>query len=291
MSEDYNLDNMEYSDEYFEYSLQYDGTWSAEIYNTEKILSVPREFQGKPVTTVYHSSQEPAAGREKVLSVKLSPGLREIGYQAFLGYKSLKTINIPSTVDEIETGAFAHCVSLESLTVGRNVLSIRDEAFLGCKALKEIKLPDGLVNLGDKVFYGCESLESVRIPKLVNGIGDMMFSFCNSLKRIEVDEHNCFFRSFCGVLFSKNMERLIKYPAGAAGSTFLMPASVKRVYEEAFLNAQNLKRIFISDSLEDFEDFDAIVPVPKNETPQKIGQYIELGKLYGKISVFARLCK
>ena len=290
MSEDYNLDKMEYSDEYFEYTLQYDGTWSAEAYNTKENFSVPREFMGKPVTTVFHSSQEPAAGREKVVSVKLSPGLREIGYQAFSGYRSLKTINIPVSVDEIECSAFAHCTSLEAITVGRNVFSLRDEAFYACKALKTVKLPSSLISIGDKVFFGCESLETVKIPRLVNHLGDMMFSHCYSLKKIEVDEKNLFFTSFNGALYTKNMNRLIKYPGAAEGIIFLMPANVTSIAEDAFLEAKKLKRIFISDTLEDFEDCDSIIPIPKGTKPVSIGQYLEIGKLYGRISIYARQC-
>ena len=290
MSEDYNPDKMEYSDEYFEYSMQYDGTWGVNIYNTTERFCVPREFMGKPVTEVYGGNHELPTGRNKVLSVKLSPGLRKIGYQAFFEFRGLKVINIPATVYEIEACAFGNCVSLEGFTVGRNVERIRNEAFRGCKALKQIKLSDKLVSIGDLAFLGCESLESVKIPRLVNHLGDMMLSHCNSLKKIEVDEKNLFFTSFNGALYTKNMNRLIKYPGAAEGILFLMPANVTSIAEDAFLEAKKLKRIFISDTLEDFEDCDSIIPIPKGTKPVSIGQYLEIGKLYGRISIYARRC-
>jgi len=290
MSEDFNLDKMEYSDEYFEYSMQHDGTWCATAYNTTERFSVPREFQGKPVTCVAGGNHEPPSGRNSVLSVKLSPGLREIGYQAFFDFRGLKVVNIPATVEEIEACAFGNCVSLEGITVGRNVVSIRNEVFRGCKALRAIKLPDGLVSIGDLAFLGCESLEKIKIPRLVNHIGELAFSHCESLSSIEVDEQNAFFTSFCGVLFSKNMEKLIKYPASAAGSNFLMPERVRTVCDEAFLEAKKLKRIFISDNLEKIEG-DCFVPLPDGTEPKRIASYVEIGNLYGRIEVFARVVK
>ena len=278
----------EYTDEYFKYRMQSDGTFSVEILKAKERLSVPREFQKIPVTAVVGNENEIPSGADGVLSVKLSPGLRRIGRRAFFGFRNLLVINIPSTVEVIEAFAFSGCESLEGITVGRGVISILDEAFSGCKSLCEVKLPDSLISIDDRAFFGCKSLKKIKIPKLVNSIGDCAFSHCDSLMSFEVDDKNSFFTTFCGALFSKNTERLLKYPGAPTVSQFLMPNSVKSVSRDAFLDAKSLKRIFISDSLEEVEG-DDLIPLSKNEEPRRIASRCEIGKLYGRISVFARI--
>ena len=282
------IDDEEYKDEYFEYFELSNGTIEAEIYDTTEKLAVPRTFRGKPVTVVSSCPDDRPEGRKNVVAVKLSPGLAVIGYQAFFEFRGLKVINIPATVTEIENGAFGNCVSLEGITVGRGVVSIGNDAFSGCKALCAVKLPDVLVSIGDRAFMSCESLTEIKIPRFVNSIGTYVFSHCEKLRKIEVDEKSAYFASFCGVLYSKDMTELIKYPGAAIGANFLMPEGVKRVRAEAFVDASALKRIFISDSLESFENCEDIVPISKGMTPERVGHYLEIGKLYGKFSILAR---
>ncbi len=284
------IEDEEYTDEYFEYFELYNGTLEAEIYNTTEKLAVPREFRGKPVTVVSSCADDRPEGRKKVVAVKLSPGLAVIGYQAFFEFRGLKVVNIPATVTEIENGAFGNCVSLEGITVGRGVVSIGNDVFSGCTALRTAKLPDGLVSIGDRAFMNCQSLTEIKIPRLVNSIGIYAFSHCEKLQKIDVDERSSYFTAFCGALYSKDMTELIKYPGSAIGANFLMPESVRRVRAEAFVDATNLRRIFISDNLEEIED-DGFTPLPSGVEPKRIASYLGIGSLYDRIAVFARLVR
>ena len=80
----------------FEYYVFDDGTARITKYNDNgsKAVTIPSTIDGYKVT--------------------------EIGYSAFHGCTSLKSVTIPSSVTEIGEGAFYGCTGLKSITVDKN---------------------------------------------------------------------------------------------------------------------------------------------------------------------------
>lgn len=91
-----------------------------------------------------------------------------------------------------------------------------------------IELPSSLKELGMGAFRFCPSVESIYIPENVSEIAYRAFSYCKSLKRIEVSENNPWFKSVDGIVYTKDMSKLIAFPEGWSGD-YSPPAHLKSV--------------------------------------------------------------
>ena len=122
---------------------------------------------------------------------RIPEGVRYIGGNAFAGQKRLKSITIPSSVEEIygygeEFGAFAYS-ALESITFaeGSQLTTIDSYAFYYCESLKSIDLPNSLTTIGDGAFLECYALESVTLGSSVETIGASAFN-CAPISSITI---------------------------------------------------------------------------------------------------------
>ncbi len=220
-------------------------------------------------------------------SVIIGEGVTNIDEHAFDSFYNLKTITIPSTVFDIEKNAFNGCTSLQSIEVlGNNihyasidgvlysgttmdtlihypagkadksyyvfqfVKHIEDNAFFWASNLEEVTLCDGLISIGDYAFDMCESLKSIHIPSTVSEIGEGAFSWCYDLESITVGAQNTKYTAVNGVLYTKDMETLLLYPAKKAATSFTIPDTVKVIAADAFWCAENLTNVIFNESLE-----------------------------------------
>ena len=122
---------------------------------------------------------------------RIPEGVRYIGGNAFAGQKRLKSITIPSSVEEIygygeEFGAFAYS-ALESITFAESsqLTTIDSYAFYYCESLKSIDLPNSLTTIGDGAFLECYALESVTLGSSVETIGASAFN-CAPISSITI---------------------------------------------------------------------------------------------------------
>jgi hypothetical protein len=65
-------------------------------------------------------------------------------------------------------------------------------------------------------------------------IGDDAFDFCWQLQKIHVDINNRNFLDLDGVLFSKDMTKLIRYPEGKEDTSYNIPDGVTDIGNNAF---------------------------------------------------------
>ncbi len=179
------------------------------------------------------------------------------------------------TVTSVAAGCCYMNNSLTIVSVDRNIKSIGANAFNSCSNLKSVVLPDGLTEIGTSGFYKCSSLTSVNLPSSLLKIGDFAFyntavttievpentasigngpfSNCKSLSSITVDDNNQYFTSQDGVLFSKDMTRLINYPIGDGKSSYNVPNEVKVIGNNSMRNNPTLISIVFNDGLEKIE--------------------------------------
>lgn len=105
--------------------------------------------------------------------VKIADGITRIGGWTFNGCISLKTIEIPNSVESIGflEGSFTDCTNLEHVSLGSSVRAICPKCFFGCNNLKTIDVlntePPHLGGFLDgEVFQGVTYLEAtLNIPK------------------------------------------------------------------------------------------------------------------------------
>ena len=223
-------------------------------------------------------------------SITIPDTVTSIGSYAFYGCSSLTSIIIPNAVTCIGDYAFFCCTSLTSITVSDNnmyyksidgvlfdknvqriiaypwgkssnyytipdsVTSIGDFAFFGCSDLTSITIPDSVTSIGDFAFFGCSDLTSITIPDSVTFIGGGAFSSCTGLTSITVSDNNKYYKSIDGVLFDKNVQKIIAYPCSKSSNYYTIPGSVTSIGDRAFYNCSRLTSIDIPDSVTSIGD-------------------------------------
>lgn len=182
-----------------------------------------------------------------------------INYAAFDGCTSLESIKLPDGLIEIYWAAFKGCTSLTSVSLPSSLNFIGSTAFQDCTSLTQITLPDETNTIGWETFQGCDNLATITLGADFEGISDYGdyvedsealaedLSELPKLTNINVSAENEDFTSVDGVLYNKDKNELIAFPAGRTGS-FTVPSHVKEISQDAFSNSK-LTSITISDTV------------------------------------------
>ena len=216
-----------------------------------------KDESGNPRILVKYPS---ASERERYA---IPPLVKEIEINALNGSVSLKSIDIPASVEKgLET--FLNCPNLESINVDRNNLRYRSQDgvlfFKGGTALYQYPagktaesyvVPKGVDSIGGTSFWGCASLKTIKLPEELRRLGPVAFDRCDGLESIEVDAKNEYYRSVDGVLFSKDNNSLVKYPKGKISESYAVPGDVVKIERQAFDGCSGLTSITLSDGVED----------------------------------------
>ena len=224
---------------------------------------------------------------------------------AFSGCKGLTNLAIPDSVAKIGPGAFSECVGLTGIVLPAAVTDIGDGAFFGCARLLAITVdagnakyssqdgvlftgdgsslircpegktgpyivPSGTVNIADGAFLDCYGLTRIDLPSSVSSLGASVFEGCASLSSFEVDAANAAYACQDGILFSRTLETLVRYPPDKAGTSYAVPGSVICIDEGAFEGCASLTNIAIPEMVgtigEDvFEGCDALEAILVDE--------------------------
>lgn len=216
-------------------------------------------------------------------NVIISKGITEVGWCSFNGANKITGVEIPDSVTLISDYAFQYCKSLTKVKIPGSVKKIgvgyngygNCQTFNGCSNIETVVLEEGLEEIGGRVFDACSKVKEWKLPKSLKKIGSGAFSsisveefnipenvesiyvsFLSSsnLVKVNVDSNNKYFTSVDGILFDKNITRLIKYPEKRDGSSYEVPNTVKTIDADAFISCKNLQTIVIADSVEKIGD-------------------------------------
>lgn len=181
-------------------------------------------------------------------TIKLPNSITSIGNCAFEFCHNLRELSIPNSVSYIGEKAFSNCQSIKEIKIPQGVTKIEKATFLGCVSMKSVTLPDGITHIGWGAFDACMKLESIEIPYSVNTIEEAVFLRCYSLLSIQVVPENSVYASIDGVLYTKDLTKLVAYPAGKTEKTFSVPQGVTEIFK-AFTYNQNLEIINLPNSI------------------------------------------
>ena len=201
---------------------------------------------------------------------ELPKNLEYIGEDAFTNCLNLQISYIPDSVTYIGSGAFSSCNSITDLTIGSGVECIPEYAFENCQRLgkvvigesvvtvsahafkssgiKEIVFSDATEVIGEMAFGSCDMLESIYLGNGIKVIRDRAFFSCDKLKNITLSPEN---ENYClqnGVLYTKNMDTLVLYPAADEREEFVIADGVLTIANGAFSTAK-LSKVVIADSV------------------------------------------
>ena len=128
---------------------------------------------------------------------------------AFSNNETIKSVEIPDTVEVIGKNAFFQCDSLEAVKMSSNVKVIDEAAFCMCSNLKDITFPEGLESIGELAFsetgleeielpsslkkldfgvFSTLSIKTVTLPEGMEYIGASCFGECNQLEKVYIPE-------------------------------------------------------------------------------------------------------
>lgn len=169
----------------------------------------------------------------------------------------IESIELKSGITNIGVNAFYECKNLTSVILPEGLLSIGEAAFVMCVNLTEISLPNSLTTIERGAFNYCNSLTSMYIPANVSSIAPDAFLVSivydvssrlpfikTNFTHIDVDPANMYFASKDGVMYNKQMTKLIAYPAGKEGK-FVVPNGVQEIGPFVFYGNMSLTEIEI----------------------------------------------
>ena len=118
-------------------------------------------------------------------------------------------------IEVIPCGAIQMYRDLEEIVWPKALKVIERESFLECSSLRELIFPEGLEVIGENVFQEAEVVKKVCIPASIReiGSGSFYFGYGSHLLNIDVDKNNQHYCDVDGVLYTKDMKTLIKYPS------------------------------------------------------------------------------
>ncbi len=172
----------------------------------------------------------------------------EAGYIAlFTDYLEKKLVLKEGTV-EIAESAFRSNSNkkLESIVLPATVKRIRANAFLE-SGLTEVHMQEGIEVIESKAFYNCY-LTKLSIPASVKCFASSAIAH-NPIEEITVSENNLYYTSIDGVLYSKDMTKLIAFPARKKQKKFVVPSTVTDI-GRAFHYCEKLQEVVLSDKIE-----------------------------------------
>ena len=194
---------------------------------------IPKQIQGVRVSSIGYDAFR---GCTSLKSIDIPNSVTSIRRRAFFDCRSLNSINIPDSVTLIESGAFRFCRSLSSINLSNSVTVIRDETFWYCTSLSSIDIPNSVTRIASQAFRDCTSLRTINIPNSVTSIGNYAFCGCTSLNSINIPNSV----TSIGDYVFDNCTSL---------NSINIPNSVTSIGDHAFANCTSLSSINIPDSV------------------------------------------
>ncbi len=238
------------------------------------------------------------AQNAKLKSVSLPDSVKTIGKYAFSNCTSLESVELPANITELPEGLFANCQYLSDVDIPEKVTVIGIGAFMNCFSVTELELPKDIISLEDYALNNCYGLKSLELPANLENIGVLALGGLYSLTDLKVDSGNDSFKIEDNILYDTDMKTLylstnielsgkleIKDTvtsiegyafSGSDITSVTIPASVKRIGDDAFSYCSSLKTVNFSEGIEDIGNYafqydTALESVSLPTTVKKIG--------------------
>ena len=153
----------------------------------------------------------------------------------------------------LENGSNASRMSGE-LVIGTEISSIiaqswsqNSNSFLNGSSVTSVVLKEGITTIGAWAFNYATQLQTISIPSTVSSIESGFCARATKLTNIIVDEDNPYFTTVDGVLYTKDLSELVKYPVGKSGTTFIMLDETIKIRQHAAWHTK-LTTVYLSEN-------------------------------------------
>jgi uncharacterized repeat protein (TIGR02543 family) len=138
--------------------------------------------------------------------------------------------------------------------LGFLVTQIKTSGFSVAYELEEIIIPTSVRSIKNYAFSSAQSLKQLNISKNVTFIGTSICTLCYDLLSVIVDSQNENYTSIDGILFSKDLTTLIRYPQAKTETSYLVPSFVETIDSSAFSFQQYLTNIDLGTGVKTIKD-------------------------------------
>lgn len=186
-----------------------------------------------------------------------------IGDNAFVGNKTVTSVQINSGVTNIGTGAFGYSnLQNVDLTNDNDLTTIGDLAFVSDQ-IKTVDLPDSVTSVGDNAFTYNNALTSVTMSANLETIGNQAFAEDTNLQNVDFSKDTAL-TTIADAAFSgdakitgvdlSNSNKLTSignqaFMYNSASTEVKLPDSVQTIGDQAFLSNLALKNINFGSNL------------------------------------------
>ncbi len=139
--------------------------------------------------------------------------------------------------------------NVTKIVIEEGITSIGQYAFYSFTNVTEVSLPTSLLTIGDAAFWNCNSIEAFHIPKNVNSIHHQALANCTKIAAFSVDGSNEYFATVDGVLFNKDVTKLVYYAGGCGVENYAVPETVTEICPNAFDSCGVLASITLPNGL------------------------------------------
>ena len=114
--------------------------------------------------------------------------------------------------------------------------------------IKSVVIENGITGIGSRLFRNCSFIEYIQFSESVLDIDVTAFDGCKGIKEFSVDIENEVYSSFDGILYSKDLSKLIKYPSAKNDERFATLKNTTTICKNSFRDSVNLKTVALSES-------------------------------------------
>ena len=180
-----------------------------------------------------------------------------------LSYIDLSDCDIQGNT--IAASALDECYALQEIILPNTLTTIGSKAFRNCYGLYKVHLPQRLTSIESYAFTSCRYLGDIILPSSLSRVGTNPFRY-DKLDRFEVDANNEDYTIVNHALLTKDGKKLLSMPfkcideyvvsnglhtiapqaflKSCMMNTVVLPASLKKIQSNAFLQCFSLKDVY-----------------------------------------------
>lgn len=194
--------------------------------------------------------------------------VKEIGYGAFAGNKTVLKVIMSDSVEKMDNAVFNGCENLMEIRFSHSLKEIPDYTCTACAALEKVVIPDGVTSIGDYAFgnYVADvsmSFTEIKFPKSLKSIGNGAFNGNTAIMEINLPDG---LESIGTYAFGKNTSLVkVSFDDGItelsdgvfSGDKLLknisLPYGLKSIGKNIFAENNSLEELYIPETVENIQ--------------------------------------